>query len=184
MTTSPPNRRTEPAAFSFEGKRYLYQDGVFHDTLRIRVPKVMELKLRNHFAERLAAQDATMETFEEILRGAMQARDAGDYERARTLCERATTLKPKHHGVATVHSTVLRKVGRSAEAIRVAELQMPTASVSLLTTYAAALLDEGRAEEALRIARKAYALAKESRFSTHELGRVFDRIKSEFPDIG
>jgi len=165
------------------GKRYTWTGKRWYGPDFLEPPKTVIAELDALAAPRFDADDAALSDVQELLDAAKNLEDAGHDARALNLARKALARDPDHHGAAPVVMSILRKTGRSEEALVLADgfVSAGTKYPPLLTSRAAALCDLGRWDEALRQIRQVFAIGGGK--GDAESLSVWSRIKAAAPEL-
>lgn len=160
------------STYSWDGHRWADTDGLIPS-------KVIQSKLHSLARPKIDELDDAIVDPSLMTREAQIAADQRDFRRALRFCYRALELSPDNDGRAATLVSVLRKAGRSEEALPVLEQFSHSTFPPLLTTGAAVLCDVGRWEAALLMIRRALRGGR----SDGEALAVYGRIRAARPDL-
>ena len=164
---------------SHEGREYEWNGRQWFDVKSGEIPPVsVAVTLNGRIAETLAASDAAITNFGELLDRARGAREAKQWRRAEHLARQALVLRPGDPGALASLCAALRALSRPE--IALAESAKPSGkpTAALLTTRAAAMCDLGMWPEAKREVGRALAMG-----TSGEAYNVVHRIKSARPEL-
>ncbi len=162
----------------YGGQVYIWDGQSWSDKSYVTPPTAVIQALNGLLADYLAAEDQTIADPVELLRRAVEARDATQHSRAEQLARRVLDLIPGHPPALAILCATLRARGKPQQALAETQEFAQLSHAPLLTSRAAALCDLQRWSEAKRVIGRALALGK-----SEEAFNVVKRIKAAQPHL-